>query len=108
MSFALSGCVTEVVRQMIQLTSAGASDSVRPVSGQYATILPEVTPTAVLRELRGSYGMSFIPSVGDWSEVGQGGEGMGTLYKLTRKPPNTSVYYLTIRDGKVWRVTRAT
>lgn len=104
MSFALNACVTEVVRQMIQLTGTAVSDNVRPVSGQYAAVLPQVTPAAVLMELRGSYGARFVPSVAKWSEVGQSGEGRGVLYKLATKPPTMSTYYFTIQDSQVRQI----
>lgn len=106
MSYVLTQCLTEVARLMVQLTSAAVTDTVRPVSGQLTGVLSEVTPAGLLKELRGSYGMNFIPSVVEWNEVGQSGEGQGVLYKLTAKPPRTAVYYFTIEDTRVRRITR--
>lgn len=106
MSFALNACVTEVVRQMIELTGTAVGDNVRPVSGQHTAVLSQVTPSAVLMELRGSYGARFIPSVVEWGEVGRSGEGQGTLYKLATKPPTRMVYYFTIQGDQVRQIVR--
>lgn len=104
MSFVLSECVTELARQMVQLTSAPSNDYVRRVGSQYAAVLPQVTPAAVLMELRGYVGSRFTPEMGRWDEVGQSEEGNGALYKLTPKPQATAVYYFTVENAQVRRV----
>ncbi|HKX23975.1 MAG TPA: hypothetical protein VJM46_01945 [Candidatus Saccharimonadales bacterium] len=105
MNFAVSACVTEMARLMVELTSTPSADSTRRLSSLHAAVLSQVTSTAVLMELRGQYGSRFTPSLGEWNEVGLDADGSSVLYKLA-KP--TATYYFTIREGTVCRLARAT